>query len=69
MRRAVLVLVVAAASLVGCGCESIGLSASVGFNIDGWHVGLSVRPLVFQELEAGAGAAATQPSAEESSFP
>jgi hypothetical protein len=68
MRRLVVVLVVAAASLVGCGCESIGLSASVGFNIDGWRVGVTVKPLVWQEVDA-AGAAATQPSAEESSFP
>jgi hypothetical protein len=61
MRSLVLVLVVAAASLVGWGCESVGLSASVGFNIDGWRVGLTVKPLVWQETDSPPSSATTRP--------
>jgi hypothetical protein len=60
MQKLVLVVAVAAASLLGCGCEAIGLSASVGFNIDGWRVGVTVKPLVWQETDSPPSSATTR---------
>jgi hypothetical protein len=61
MQKLVLVVAVAAASLVCCGCETVGLNAAVGFNVDGWHVGLTLHPLVWQETDSPASSATTRP--------
>jgi hypothetical protein len=61
MQKLVLVVAVAAASLACCGCETVGLNAAVGFNVDGWRVGLTVKPLVWQETDSPPSSATTRP--------